>query len=565
MKHVSVILIALLSSLAVYAQNDSFEQFRRQQQAGFNQFKQDKQSEFDAFRKRINEQYAAMMEKQWEAFHGKEQPVPEEPKVVPVQYEEPAPAPVKPAPKEPVKQSPAPAPVKEEPAPTPTPVKEEPKPTPTPVKEEPKPAPAPVKEEPKPAPQPEPDPAPAPAPEPEVKDNPIPVQPVVAVVPDPEPAPEPIAPVEVKEEEPFKTANLSFYGTQVKIGWPDPDGFKLGGVDEKQLAAAWKQLADNRYDVTINNALAARKDLNLCDWAYLRLIQQAAEEHYGKTNEAVFAEVFLLTQSGYRVRMAYGNNKLHLLIASNYDIFSMPYFTIDGHKFYAVEGHAKDLHICPAAYEKEKNLSLQIAQVQKLASKPTQKRTLTSKKGVTASISVNNNLIDFFNKYPQACLSGDQTTRWAAYANTPIENSVKAPLYKQLKNTIGDLSEKEAVSVLLNWVQTAFVYEYDDKVWGGDRAFFAQETLYYPYCDCEDRSILFSRLVRDLVGLDVVLLYYPGHLATAVAFKDDVKGDYLTYKNQKYVVCDPTYINAPVGRTMPGMDNNKAKVIALKK
>ena len=397
-----------------------------------------------------------------------------------------------------------------------------------------------------------------------MEDKPIQVQPVVAVVPDPEPAPEPIAPVEVKEEEPFKTANLSFYGTQVKIGWPDPDGFKLGGLDEKQLAAAWKTLSDSRYDVTINNALAARKDLSLCDWAYLRLIQQAAEQHYGKTNEAVFAEVFLLTQSGYRVRMAYGNNKLHLLIASNYDIFSMPYFTIDGHKFYAVEGHAKDLHICPAAYEKEKNLSLQIAQVQKLASKPTQKRTLTSKKGLTASISVNNNLIDFFNKYPQACLSGDQTTRWAAYANTPIENSVKAPLYKQLKNTIGDLSEKEAVSVLLNWVQTAFVYEYDDKVWGGDRAFIAQETLYYPYCDCEDRSILFSRLVRDLVGLDVVLLYYPGHLATAVAFKDDVKGDYLTYKNRKYVVCDPTYINAPVGRTMPGMDNNKAKVIALK-
>jgi hypothetical protein len=137
-------------------------------------------------------------------------------------------------------------------------------------------------------------------------------------------------------------------------------------------------------------------------------------------------------------------------------------------------------------------------------------------------------------------------------------------LYPPLKKVISGMSEKEAVEVLLNWVQTSFEYKLDNQVWGGDRAFFAQETLYYPYCDCEDRAILFSRLVRDIVGLDIVLLCYPGHLATAVAFNDNVNGDYLTYKNRRYVVCDPTYINAGVGRTMPGMNNREAQLIALK-
>ena len=116
---------------------------------------------------------------------------------------------------------------------------------------------------------------------------------------------------------------------------------------------------------------------------------------------------------------------------------------------------------------------------------------------------------------------------------------------------------------MLNWVQTAFVYEYDDKVWGHDRAFFAEESLYYPYCDCEDRSILLSRLVRDLLGLKVVLVYYPGHLATAIHFTNDVRGDYLVLSGQRYTVCDPTYIGANIGMTMPGMDNNKATVILL--
>jgi hypothetical protein len=53
-------------------------------------------------------------------------------------------------------------------------------------------------------------------------------------------------------------------------------------------------------------------------------------------------------------------------------------------------------------------------------------------------------------------------------------------------------------------------------------------------------------------------------LATAVAFTSEEKGDWLTYKGRKYIVCDPTYENAPVGATMPGMDNQKAKMIALK-
>lgn len=150
-------------------------------------------------------------------------------------------------------------------------------------------------------------------------------------------------------------------------------------------------------------------------------------------------------------------------------------------------------------------------------------------------------------------------TRWAIYANTPMDNVAQ----DELKEKISGMDKKEAAERLLNFVQTAFVYEYDDKVWGCDRAFFAEETLYYPYCDCEDRSILFSRLVRDLLGLDVILVYYPGHLATAVCFDGDVNGDYIMLNDKRFIVCDPTYIGAPVGRTMPNMDNKGARIILL--
>ena len=60
--------------------------------------------------------------------------------------------------------------------------------------------------------------------------------------------------------------------------------------------------------------------------------------------------------------------------------------------------------------------------------------------------------------------------------------------------------------------------------------------------------------------------YFPptlNGLAMAVHFTGEVKGDYIMLDGKKFVVCDPTYINAPVGKTMPNMDNSKATIILL--
>lgn len=510
------------------AQQTTFEQFRQQQTDKFNQFSADKQAEFDAFRRRANEQYADFMRQAWESFpvHEAEQPKNEKP-LPPVVYEESVPTPAT-----------------------------QPKPQGDSISQP----------KPQEKPQPKEQVAPIPALEPAIdtKPAPIAVKPQVAVVPAPQPAPEPVAPVQPKEE-PYKRVSIGYFGTIITIGFPVNDNLQLRALKEDAIADAWKQLSDSRYDITVSTALKARKANALCDWAYMQVLQAATEKQYGTTNEAVLMQAFLMTQSGYRIRLGMSDTQLYMLVASLYDIFHLRYYTLDRTKYYDISGEKNaKIRITKAKYEKEKSLSLQMTRLPLLSNDLAPKRTLTSRKGVTASVCVNKNLIDFFNTYPQACFGGNQTTRWAAYANTPIEQSVKDMLYPPLRKTISSMTERDAVGILLNWVQTAFEYGYDDEIWGGDRAFFAQETLYYPYCDCEDRAILFSHLVRDLLGLDVVLLYYPGHLATAVAFSEDVNGDYLTYHNRKYIVCDPTYINAGVGRTMPDMNNQPAQVIALR-
>ena len=362
--------------------------------------------------------------------------------------------------------------------------------------------------------------------------------------------------------------DFSFFGTKCKVRLSNDDKFTLQKVDEDGVADVWNILSQEKYNNVLRDCLNIRAQLSLCDWAYLQMLGELAVTFYGgKTNEATLFQAFLYNQSGYKMRIARSaTNKLYLLVASRHGIYKMSYFLIEGEKFYPLECKEERLFICNKVYPQEQSLSLEIGKEQKFTLSPTPVRKLASKRYPDVSVSVvsNKNLIDFFNTYPQSFINNDVTTKWQFYANTVLSRNVQDILYPILKNAIVGKSEQEAANILINFVQTAFTYGYDDKIWGGDRPFFADETIYYPYSDFEDRAILYSRLVRDLMGLDVVLLYYPGHLSTAVHFKTDIPGDYLLVNGIRYLVCDPTFIGANIGRTMPDVSNDEAKVVLLK-
>lgn len=398
-----------------------------------------------------------------------------------------------------------------------------------------------------------------------IKDNPKPFDEIIPVV-EPEPQPTPVAPIEDSPKPVVESHAFSFYHTPMSVRLGNSHRFTLASCNEKSVAQVWNVLSGNRYNDVINDCLKIRVQYRLCDWAYLEMLNEMSTSFFkGRKNEAVLLAAFIYCQSGYKMRLAYAGERLYMLYASNYGIYDMPYWNIGGVDYYAYDCNSEQLHICNASFPNEKPLSLQMTSEQLFSSNISESRNLQSTryKDVKTSVSVNKNLIDFYNSYPTAMINNDLGTRWAMYANTPLSKNAQMSLYPSLKSAVSNSGQLDAVNKLLNFVQTAFEYEYDDKVWGHDRAFFADETLFYPYCDCEDRSILFSRLVRDLLGLKVVLMYYPGHLAAAVHFTEEVKGDYILLNGEKYVVCDPTYIGAPVGRTMPDMDNSSATVILL--
>lgn len=386
------------------------------------------------------------------------------------------------------------------------------------------------------------------------------VEPVIA---------EPVAvpPVKIPDTPVVDTqVQFDFYGTLLSLYAPTECKVSLNNPDNEAISSSLARF-DEAFARTAQQCLAIKREYNLCDWAYALLIDKVSKKYFGPGNEATLLMSYLYISSGYRMILARNAGVLYLLFSCDSHLFNKNYFEIDGRRYYVWgEDEPDSLEAVNSEDPDAVDMNMNIRTLPTLSNNPSPKRVLESKKGkISTAVSVNMNLVDFYNDYPRFYYRPDIMTRWAVYANAPLDQSVLTSLYPDLKKQLVGLSRVESLQELLYFVQTSFEYKLDDEVWGEDRPFFAEESLHYDYCDCEDRAILFSHLVRDLLDMDVVLVLYPGHLATAVKVGENVPGDFISLADGSYVICDPTYIGAPIGATMTDMDNSSAKVILLKR
>lgn len=374
--------------------------------------------------------------------------------------------------------------------------------------------------------------------------------------------PEPFAPIDIPEYVRTPSFTFDFYGCECGVPLRKDLIFRLRGIDEKSISDAWKTLSSGKYLPVVYEALCWREDLNLCDWGYIRFLDEMTKAFFPEDmrNEATLMQVYILTQSGYMVRMARTEESLALLLPFKNVMYDHTYLNVQGRKYYVMDKTLADKQLLLTDFvtPREQMFSLRIRGEQILAKKPSMPRLYASKKYPEMSfrLSVNENLVDFYNDYPFS-------NEWNVYSEASLSRNVKDQLYPELRKCIAGMDSYTAANMLLNFVQTAFDYKTDTEQFGYERAFFPDETIFYPYSDCEDRAILYSVLVRDLLGLDVVLLHYPLHLATAVRFESDVVGDHIAIDGVKYTVCDPTYIGAPIGDLASKYKRSKVEVIKI--
>lgn len=360
--------------------------------------------------------------------------------------------------------------------------------------------------------------------------------------------------VEAASQIGLKKQHFVFFGTELSVKAPNGSQFQMSDTSPESIEKAWS-FANQNFQASLKDCLSLKEKRQLNDWGYIQMIDSLRNVCIGDENTSELYKAWILANSGYRIKLAKEEENFRLLICTDYSIFYKWSYNINGDTYYSMEDSIKDVNLVDnIEYPlSSKKVSFTLNKLPILKYKASQKRTIEtqfeSKTKLMISYDINENLMNFYMKYPSVMKNSDFVTRWAILANTPLDENLQKQIYPQLRAQLKGNNKVEAVGRLLNLVQTGIKFEYDDVVWGNDRAFFAEELLYYPYGDSEDRAILFSRLVRDLTGLQVVLLYFPGHLATGVCFEDEyVEGDEVFYNGDRFVICDPSIDRgSPVG------------------
>ena len=370
---------------------------------------------------------------------------------------------------------------------------------------------------------------------------------------------------------------LNFYGREVTIHVDPKLKVRSSGVDEKKVAEYFSNIAKCQDETKalwgeIDNVVSK---FGLNEWGYFCLLRTLSEKMFENINDRVlFCFYMLRNEGGFKTRLARGQNSgsLTLLIAidNSKQVYSYTYFRFDDDatgknkvKYYCVYGGGKakeavySYNFCEQDASKKQmrldfdnNLNMGACDVN---------RTLRLTKEMSIMLPYNKSHIAYLDDVPM--------TVFPIYFAAPVSIEAQQVLHQNFVEMKPQYTPTQFISMLLHFVQTGFEYKTDEEQFGYEKYFYPEEVIGYPYCDCEDRAAMFAWLVQKYTNAKVIGLQYEGHVATAVWFGDDaeVKGDGFMYGGKKYYVCDPTYINASIGMTMPQYKGKTPKVIKLKK
>jgi hypothetical protein len=387
------------------------------------------------------------------------------------------------------------------------------------------------------------------------------------VKPPEESKPSVVEPPRIDPERNMTHAKLVFYGMPLDISYDEAMKYSLPMPVEKEgISRFWERLSRSKYDDLLKQTSYHKSAMKLNDWGMLELIHAVGKEIYQAENEAILFTWFVSAKSGFDTKVGFSGDQVCLLVPTDNTLYGVLFLTLNKtrQRYYVVSlepgWKLKDEKIFtydgsyPEAGGVVKFLVKSPPTLEQLSSSRTLKFTYAGKEHLVP-VKFGKDAVRFFEYYPQ--------TNFEVYFNASASTEATATLVSALRPLVEGKSEREAVNILLRFVQTAFRYKTDPEQFGREKPLFPDETLYYDYSDCEDRSILFAYLLRTLTGLKVVGLDFPGHIATAVKFSDDIPGDTVTYQGKKFVICDPTYENADVGCCMPNFKGVAPKVINI--
>lgn len=356
------------------------------------------------------------------------------------------------------------------------------------------------------------------------------------------------------------STSIDFYGLKVGVYRAETIPLSTGSLSKKKIAAFFLNNAENdELLYSVYDLFNKSSEKNLNGWGYIRLLQEASSTFYQSMNERVLFTWTALIKTGYDAKVGYDQDDIYLMVNFDVPVYYKSYLVNNDKKYYLIpfKGQKKDKNSI-TSYQadypgKLQTVSLIIRKNPLLPIKEKEKKLYH--KNVKINIGYNENLVNFYQSYPDCELS--------VYYPPPLSDIALEGTDRYFRSRLLPKSEIEQINFILDFVQNTLVYKTDDKQFGYENYMFAEETLYYPSADCEDRTVLLSQLIQHYTGFKTIALAFPGHVTLAVNFPGKLDGSFVKYKGENYYVCDPTYIGSRCGMLMPEFENVNPEIITF--
>ncbi len=318
--------------------------------------------------------------------------------------------------------------------------------------------------------------------------------------------------------------------------------------NQNGIVSFFNVLVHSKYENSLHDIKKITSKLALNSWAEYLLVKQISEVLYRRKDEQRLYTWFILNKLGYDVKVGLSEKHVVLLHWSKKIIYATSRYSFAEKKYYLLSSYTMGKQ--PRVYTyKQKYPGAHKALELSLKTLPNFQEDIHSKTvsfhqfGVEYPISYtyDKNLIDFLATYPQA--------DYETYFNAPFSPRTYNEIAEGMKKYLDGKKASEAINFVLNFVQKAFIYESDQEQFGHEKVMFAYETLYYNKSDCEDRATLFAFLVKKLFHISAVGVKYKDHMA--IGLNIPMLGDSVYSGTKRYLIADPTYIDANIGESMP--------------
>ena len=364
------------------------------------------------------------------------------------------------------------------------------------------------------------------------------------------------------------TFEFSFYGETLNAA--SIKTVRVKSVRDDDVKEAWHKYRKRDAAPVLSSLRGLSDELGLNDWFVFELVRSYADELLGNSSplDRVLLEHYLLVNMGYEVRLARTERQLVLLLPIEQEVYERCFVKINNKDYYLFfddlesnEDEVSVLYPCdPSKNDVGKGQTISLlfdGSPLKIRSGEDKACELDDGR-IRVSCTINEGVMKMLKDYPLMDLQ--------SYVTSVVLPQFQDSILGQMKPQIEDMSQCEAANALLHFVQHVFAYENDQEYHGHEKVYFIEENFYYDYNDCEDRSILYAFLVRSLLGLDVQIVVYPDHECTAVRFTDCLTyGNGYYFGGEFYLICDPSYVGARIGKCMPKYRSLEPKIYVVKK